>query len=312
MISKLTLLFLFIIICDANAQENTSLKTYTPPPMFGDPKPVPPKKAAPDVPTMPKLSLPAKAESEIKEELVEPKIIKSVPEEKIEPSKTAVIPLKKPEHPKVKFEGKPIAAIPEEETIEKNKTKDVINKKVSTPASAGVVKGPKTMPSNKKENVETEILFKSEKQSPSNLMDRLQETEEKAAAPQKNNEPAPINPSTGYTLPNLDVMADGSQKLNLIFQKSQATLAPEQINTLNILIIPALKKGKNTRLLLEAFASPQNKSLNGDRRLALTRAMAIRTHITEQGISPNRLDVRSLGAQTNVQPMDRVEILLIN
>lgn len=323
-LTLLTAIFLFIPF-QAKAQETApSTNSYVPPPMFGASRPLPPKKATPDVPTMPKLSLPAdptNTDTNEKELIVKPKTIPPAPKEKSAPVKAPVIPLKKPPHPKVAFDGKAIDAAPEkaEEKTNKKKIKsglepiDLIKKNSPTPSSEGVVKGPKTMPSNKKESVETEVLFESDDPSTPDLIDRPQPAKEKAAEKPKTDNTATIALNPDYTLPNFKVMPDGSRKLHLIFKTTQAELDPEQVNTINALIIPALEKGEDTRALLEAFASPQEGSLSGDRRLALTRAMAIRKHITTAGnISPSKLDVRSLGSQTDAQPMDRVEILLVN
>ncbi len=360
---KLTLLTaIFLLIpFQVKAQDNAPTESYTPPPMFGAPRPVPPKKIAPATPKLPKISVPASdmpsdtpsTRTETNTQQNKPKKTKTPPPAKrqaptkqkqikkndAQPPKAPVIPPKKPEHPKDQFEGTPIGQVPENGTVERNEVKpgiepiDLIRKQsqpiepvplkpatvvpsTPTPITApdptfkGVVKGPKTMPSVKKQSVDTEVLFEPESTPPAPIINRI--NIEETPKDQSNESATAVTLNESYTLPTLRTDSDGNRKLNLVFEETQDKLTPEQLHTLSQLIIPALQQDTNTRLLLEAFASPQDDSLSGDRRLALTRAMAIRSHIlAQEDIAPNRLSVRSLGSQTDIQPMDRVEILLV-
>ncbi len=340
----------------AHAQDNSSeLKGYVPPPMFGTPRVAPPKKKSPDVPTMPKLSVPSKnigteldneplikervapvidttkpTPAKIKPAKTKPTPIKKQIQKPIEPiKKPAAIPAKKPkvEAPKeIKETGtveknlvkpglepinlrkeepekktKPKPSKPEPLQIKKSEPKDK-----PKPTSKGIVKGPKTMPAVKKQGVDSEVLYAPKTEKPVTLMDRAQKQNTN-----KDAKPVKKEISKEYPLPSFNVLADGNRKLNIIFPENVDKIQDEQTHALNEMILPILEDGKNTRIRLESFASPNTKTLNGDRRTALSRAMSVRKYLVEQGISPNRIDVRSLGSKTTVQPMDRVEIFIV-
>ncbi len=188
---------------------------------------------------------------------------------------------------------------------------DYINKQKAT--SQGIVKGPKTMPAIKKQGVESEVLFAPEVKKPSNLLDRVQQTFSKK---KKVVEIAPedkiLKPTTNYDRPKFNVMADGNRKLNLIFAPTDMILGNDNGYAVQELILPLLKENQSMRLRLESFASPQEESITGDRRVSLARVMSMRQYLINNGIEASRFDVRSLGADTQTQPMDRIEIYLIN
>ena len=318
MVKQLAILTALLFFLPASIQAQETLEGYVPPPLFGSAPRVTPLEEKPKAVK----TQPAKAKS----------TSTPVKTQKKQPETTnnkIVIPLKKPAHPKEDFQGIPleeaeiIEPIEEIGRVEKNEVKQGIepidlikkqeakNKPKSKPTSQGVVKGPKTMPAYKKQSVETEVLFEPEIKKSSNLLDRVQkkntddEVEITAEPPQEG--------LTGsFELPNFNILPDGSRKLNITFAEDQQTLTPEQINALNLLIKTTLNSNKNNHLRLESYASPQDESISGDRRIALTRAMAIRKHLlSNKEIEPNRIDVRSLGAQTDVQPMDRIEIFIL-
>ena len=323
MLKRLTLLIAFSIILPNGGMAQDSLEGYVPPPMFGAQRPIPPKKRAPKAPKMPQISKPAdtapKAVTPYKAKIINTAPIAKTPAIKKakKKKKKTVIPIKKPTHPKDIFKGKPVEQIPENGHVKKNKITpgvepiDLLKKQqhqTKRAPSKGIVRGAKTMPSNKKQKVDVEVLFEPKNPTTVTLIDKAQSrpSDEKTDVP----ELPSINKS--FPLPKLKTLNDGSRKLNLIFQETQDNLKDEQAYALDKLIIPQLKENTKTRLQLVSYASPQENSLSGDRRIALSRAMAIRNYITKKGISPSRIDVRSLGAQTDTQPMDRVEITLIN
>ncbi len=302
MIKPLIILAAFLFLLPVTPQAQETLEGYVPPPLFG---------SAPRVTPL--------------EE--KPKLIKPQPTKKPKiTSDTIVIPLKKPLHPKEAFQGRPIEEmetiepIKEIGRVEKNEVMqgiepiDLIKKQTAKPKSTfqGVVTGPKTMPAYKKQNVESEVLFEPEINQTPNLLDRVQKKKVNNET-EISKEPSQAGLTESFELPDFNILPDGSRKLNITFTKDQQALTPEQVNALNLLIKPILNDNKNNRLRLESYASPpQGKSLNGDRRIALIRAMAVRRHLLlNQKIEPNRIDIRSLGAQTDVQPMDRIEIFAL-
>ncbi|MCM0021949.1 MAG: OmpA family protein, partial [Tagaea sp.] len=75
-------------------------------------------------------------------------------------------------------------------------------------------------------------------------------------------------------------------------------------------VLEALRGDANARLQIQAFATGGDDQGNQARRLSLSRALAVRGHLIEQGIAATRMDVRALG-RTGDGPSDRVDILLV-
>lgn len=63
------------------------------------------------------------------------------------------------------------------------------------------------------------------------------------------------------------------------------------------------------RLQIRAYAaSSGGDGGSGARRLALSRALAVRAYLIDRGIRSTRIDVRALGTPTDGSPADRVEV----
>ncbi len=173
------------------------------------------------------------------------------------------------------------------------------------PSSRGIVKGPVTMPSAPAKAVEAETLFEP--------------TEE--IAPFFEKPPTPIKPEQAPALlakpedvpplPPFKTLSGGALQSTLYYVSHTKTLSNANKKTITHLIIPELNKaGDSKRILIQAYASPQENILNGDRRIALSRALNIRKQLIEGDIRANRIDVRAIGSKTNTQPLDRVELII--
>jgi outer membrane protein OmpA-like peptidoglycan-associated protein len=75
-------------------------------------------------------------------------------------------------------------------------------------------------------------------------------------------------------------------------------------------VLEALRGDASARLQIQAFATGGDDQGGQARRLSLSRALAVRSHLIEQGIAATRMDVRALG-RTAEGPSDRVDILLV-
>jgi outer membrane protein OmpA-like peptidoglycan-associated protein len=66
-----------------------------------------------------------------------------------------------------------------------------------------------------------------------------------------------------------------------------------------------------TRIQLLAYAegTPENESQA--RRLSLSRALAVRSYLIEQGIRSTRVNVQALGIKTGGGPADRVDAMAV-
>jgi outer membrane protein OmpA-like peptidoglycan-associated protein len=252
---------------------------YVPPPLFDTP-PSPVEEARPET-------------------IVKPPVVKETIERKAAPEPLPAVP-PPPHKPKVKrnFNLKPKTT----PVTEPQRTKQVtpVKKKdiPPPPASRGVVKGPKTMPSAPAKSVESEVLFEAPENTPSPL-----------PIPKKV-ESIPTEPEDIPPLPAFKELSNGALQSILYFVSITEELSANHKATIKHLIIPELKKNDKKRLLIQAYAASQEDVLSGDRRISLSRALNVRRFLIEQGINPSRLNVRAMGAQTNKQPLDRVELII--
>jgi outer membrane protein OmpA-like peptidoglycan-associated protein len=69
-----------------------------------------------------------------------------------------------------------------------------------------------------------------------------------------------------------------------------------------------LKAEEGLRLQLLAYAGGGDLSASAARRLSLSRALAVRSFLIENGVRSTRIDVRALGDKTTEQPINRVDI----
>jgi hypothetical protein len=63
------------------------------------------------------------------------------------------------------------------------------------------------------------------------------------------------------------------------------------------------------RLELLAYAAGTEDQANRARRLSLSRALAVRAFLINEGVRSTRMDVRALGNNVDGEPADRVDIL---
>lgn len=115
-----------------------------------------------------------------------------------------------------------------------------------------------------------------------------------AAAPQ----PAPTREIVVPTLADLSLEFDGtSSELNDTTRQKLTNL------------LPLLKEDESRRLAVHAYASGEDGSKSSARRISLSRALAVRAYLMDNGIKPTRVDVRALGLETDRKPLERVDLV---
>ncbi|MBT3239123.1 MAG: OmpA family protein [Rhodospirillaceae bacterium] len=85
--------------------------------------------------------------------------------------------------------------------------------------------------------------------------------------------------------------------------KLTAAAKPELAN-----LAKKLQGSSKLRLQLLAYAGGDNLSSSLARRLSLSRALAVRSYLIENGVRSTRIDVRALGNKTTEQPFNRVDL----
>ena len=116
--------------------------------------------------------------------------------------------------------------------------------------------------------------------------------------------PPPTSSQKATALPP----ADG-QALRLLFERSTTKLnaaAKRQLQKLATTIA-----ANNQRIQLKAFASGASDRASAARRESLSRALAVRSYLIENGVRSTGIDVRALGAPKDGGPSDRVDVILL-
>lgn len=111
-------------------------------------------------------------------------------------------------------------------------------------------------------------------------------------------------PAQEAVLPPADL---AESELRLLFSPGKAELSDEVKGELRKLA-EALTSDGNARVQLLAYATSSDDSASRARRLSLSRALAVRAYLIDQGVRSTRMDVRALGDKAEQEPKDRVDI----
>jgi len=99
-------------------------------------------------------------------------------------------------------------------------------------------------------------------------------------------------------------------RLRLSFAPQADTLPPGAEAGLGELAAE-LQANPEARLQLKAYAAGTPETASQARRLALSRALAVRSFLIERGIRSTRIDVRALGIPEDDGPEDRVDVVIV-
>lgn len=127
-------------------------------------------------------------------------------------------------------------------------------------------------------------------------------TKSAAAKPANKTQMAALNPADVPTMPG--------QSMQITFAVDEATL-PGAAQAALAAIAARLAADDTLRLQLKAYAGGGAKSASHARRLSLSRALAVRSELIEQGVRSTRIDVRALGNKSKNGTSDRVDVILV-
>lgn len=273
-----TLLVLALLPLTAHAQEKDSysLENYTPPPLFGAP---PANKPRPDKPVIVKPAVSPVVDYGLAAPA--PDLRPSIKARTSAPRDTSVsdltVPPKKPPLP-----ARLAAPTPPPAPV----------------AAEGVVKGPVSMPAVQAVKVESEVVYDAPKTpaaQPTMMERHLAEKQPEA-------DPAPA----------VDIPVE-NKTVTLPFNIGEAVLSDTHKQLVTAQVIAPMKTSTGYRIQIQSFASPADNTQSSDRRVALSRALAIRSELLSAGIVPERIDIRALGAQNaGAGAKDRVDLVLTN
>jgi outer membrane protein OmpA-like peptidoglycan-associated protein len=113
---------------------------------------------------------------------------------------------------------------------------------------------------------------------------------------------APAGPVTGNE--NL------TKRSVILFAKDAPDPAKGALGAIKFLAsdLNAAMTGPNARVELQAFGGNKGDKGSDARRLSLKRALAIRQVLIDDGVAPDRIDVRAMGGTDDTGPADRVDV----
>ena len=126
-------------------------------------------------------------------------------------------------------------------------------------------------------------------------------------------EPAIAEPEATETAslpPAIRLPPGGGQVLRIEFREASTRIQPAAQESLRAVAVAA--KESDGRLQLKAFAGGSADTASGARRTSLSRALAVRSFLIEQGVRSTRIDVRALGGANDDGPAERVDVLYID
>lgn len=126
----------------------------------------------------------------------------------------------------------------------------------------------------------------------------------RAVTPPKAIAPAPTSSQKTAAMP-----PDDGQALRLLFKESATKLHADAQQQLQQMVAAVAANKK--RIQLKAFASGTSDRPSAARRASLSRALAVRSYLIENGVRSTRIDVRALGTPNDGGPSDRVDVILL-
>jgi outer membrane protein OmpA-like peptidoglycan-associated protein len=95
-----------------------------------------------------------------------------------------------------------------------------------------------------------------------------------------------------------------------VFEAGASKLPEDSRDQLKSLV-ESMSEKTSLRLQLLAYAGGESLSSSKARRLSLSRALSVRSYLIESGLRSTRIDVRALGNKTTDEPVNRVDINVI-
>lgn len=242
--------------------------------------------------------------------IVEPKVSTNPDAPKIQ--RPLMVPPKKPEAPKV------------EDKVEVNTAPPQIPVQEDgvTPKRESAIKGPKSMPALPAQSVDKQVLFNGDEgaNEPTIFERQQMKAQKESSAKKDKSDPiAPINPvvprpeDTSSPV-QFERGQQGAMKRSIPFEPGQIRLSKETTNDIAAGVVKELDTdGRDAwRVQIKSFATPHGDGISSDRRIALARALSLRSSLITQGVEANRIDVVSQGdeAQGTAPAADRIDLYL--
>ncbi|WES31800.1 OmpA family protein [Varunaivibrio sulfuroxidans] len=111
------------------------------------------------------------------------------------------------------------------------------------------------------------------------------------------------------TPPSPDAVVKGNT-MQVLFPPEQTKIPDDALNALGTLA-QRMKGNDALRLQLLAYAGGADLNASKARRLSLSRALSVRSHLIQSGVRSTRIDVRALGDKSSKGDPNRVDITIV-
>jgi len=122
--------------------------------------------------------------------------------------------------------------------------------------------------------------------------------------------PKPDTPDQVASLPPATGPLSDGDSLRIVFDAETSKLAQPARDAL-LDVATKMQSQDNLRLQLLAYAGDADASASAARRLSLSRALAVRSFLIENGVRSTRIDVRALGNKSTEEVTERVDITVV-
>ena len=120
---------------------------------------------------------------------------------------------------------------------------------------------------------------------------------------------ATIHPGVA-SLPSASGPLTDGDSMRIVFNQDSSKLPQDARNALKALS-KRMQNQDGLRLQLLAYAGTADTSASAARRLSLSRALAVRSNLIENGVRSTRIDVRALGNKSSDEVTERVDITVV-
>lgn len=124
--------------------------------------------------------------------------------------------------------------------------------------------------------------------------------------------PAAVAPVSNGPRPPQPQAQDEQAYVSVPFSEGLTEIDTKISGEIEKRILPILNQNPAWKLQIQAFASPVKDGASSARKASLARALSVRTYLLGKGIDATRMDVRALGAESDRDPMDRVDLIIFD
>lgn len=165
------------------------------------------------------------------------------------------------------------------------------DKNEATPPAADVVKP---------EQAEVKVEEKADKQTAEKINEKIVEKSED------------INTAAFAPRPPPPRDQDEQAYVSVPFKEGLTAIDGSITSEIEKRVLPIMNANPGWKLQIQAFASPVKDGASSARKASLARALSVRTYLLGKGIDATRMDVRALGAESDRDPMDRVDLIVFD